>query len=278
MPQQLTIGAFASRSGLSISALRFYDRAGVLTPSAVDSANGYRIYDEGQLEAAILLRDLRRLEMPLPAIQTFLDGDSDTRRETLRAHLDVMTTRAREAEHVAAQIRARITTPEGPDPMTTMTVDAAALAEAIDQITPAASVDPELPLLQTVLVEAREGTLRLVATDRYRLAVRDLVARAGDAASFRAVVARAALERIRASLPESGVVEVRSDEHALVVGPDRDARRMPAMPAEFPPYEKLFVLDPEAHAVLVDRMALEEVLADSVGEALLRIRVRPGAP
>ena len=182
MPR-LTIGAFASRSGLSISALRFYDRAGLLTPSAVDPASGYRIYEEGQLEAATLVRDLRRLEMPLAAIQIFLTADAETREKCLGAHLEEMTSRVREAEHVATRLRALLTQPEGPNLMTTMIVDGAALAEAIDQIAPAASTDPELPLLQTVLLEAREGTFRLVATDRYRLAVRDLVARGGEGAS-----------------------------------------------------------------------------------------------
>ena len=272
MPR-LTIGAFASRSGLSISALRFYDGAGLLVPSDVDRATGYRIYDEDQLETAALIRDLRRLEMPIAAIHTFLAADGETRHKALRTHLDDLTSRVREAEQLAARLRARLTPrPEGPPPMTTMTVDAAALAEAIDQIGPAASTDPELPLLQTVLLEAREGTLRLVATDRYRLAVRDLVARAGEGASFRAVVARAALERVRKGLADEGQVDVTRSDHDVTVG---DAR-MPAMPAEFPPYEKLFVLDPAAHSVVADRASFAALLADVVGRDLLRLRLVPG--
>ncbi len=275
MPQ-LTIGVFASRSGLSVSALRFYDRAGLLIPAEVDPVSGYRIYEEQQLEAATLIRDLRRLEMPLAVIQTFLASDPETRRKTLRSHLAEMTSRVREAEHLATQLRARLTQPEGPHPMPTMLVDAAALAEAIDQIAPASSTDPEQPLLQTVLLEARDGTLRLVATDRYRLAVRDLVARGGEGASFKAVVARAALERIRATLADEGQVEVTKHDHAVVVGPDRPAGRMPVTPAEFPPYEKLFVLDPDAHSVIADRAALEELLSDVVGQDLLRLRLLSG--
>lgn len=275
MPR-LTIGAFASKCGLSVSALRFYDRAGLLVPSEVDPASGYRIYEDNQLETATLIRDLRRLEMPLAAIQTFLAADLETRNKTLAAHLEEMTTRVREAQHLATQLRARLTQPEGLNPMTTMIVDAAALAEAIGQVTPAASSDPELPLLQTVLLEAREGSLRLVATDRYRLAVRDLVARGGEDASFRAVVARAALERIRTTLAGEGQVEVTKHDHAVVVGADDTVGRMPAMPAEFPPYEKLFVLDPQAHSVIADRATLEELLSGAVGKDLLRLRLLDG--
>ena len=275
MPR-LTIGAFASRSGLSVSALRFYDGAGLLTPSDVDPASGYRIYDEQQLEVAALIRDLRRLEMPIAAIQTFLAADLETRQKTLRTHLDEMTSRVREAELLATQLRARLAHPEGLNEMTTMIVDAAALAEAIDQVAPAASVDPELPLLQTVLLEAREGSFRLVATDRYRLAVRDLVARGGEDASFRAVVARAALERIRTGLASEGPVEVTKHEHAVVVGPDADRGRMPAMAAEFPPYEKLFVLDPDAHSIVADRGQLAERFADAIGNDVLRLCLSAG--
>lgn len=275
MPR-LTIGAFAARSGLSVSALRFYDRAGVLVPADVDPASGYRIYEQDQLETATLIRDLRRLEMPLAAIETFLAADPETRQKALRAHLDEMTSRVREAEALATRLRARLHRPEGPNAMTTMIVDAAALAQAIDQIAPAASTDPELPLLQTVLLEARDGTFRLVATDRYRLAVRDLVARGGEGAAFRAIVARAALERIRPTLAREGHVEVTRHDHAVIVGPDEQKGRLPVMPAEFPPYEKLFVLDPDAHSIVADRAALTELLAGLVGHDLLRLRCRPG--
>ena len=275
MPQ-LTIGAFASRSGLSVSALRFYDRAGLLIPADVDPASGYRIYDEAQLETATLIRDLRRLEMPLAGIQMLLAADRPTRQQALAAHIQALSCRVREAQHLASQLWARLTDSEGPNPMTTMIVDAAALAEAIDQVTPAASRDPELPLLHTVLLEAREGSLRLVATDRYRLAVRDLVARGGEAASFRAVVACAALHRIRGTLPDEGHVEVTYGADAVFVGADRAAGRVPSMAAEFPPYEKLFVLDPDAHAAVVDRAALEDLLADAVGQDVVRLRLLGG--
>jgi DNA polymerase III sliding clamp (beta) subunit (PCNA family) len=67
-------------------------------------------------------------------------------------------------------------------------------------------------------------------------------------------------------------------DHAVVVGPESDiaAGRMPAMPAEFPPYEKLFVLDPDAHSVIADRAALEELLGDSLVHDLLRLRLLSG--
>jgi DNA polymerase-3 subunit beta len=52
--------------------------------------------------------------------------------------------------------------------------DGAALAAAIAQVTPAASRDDTLPMLTAVNVELDGTTMTLAATDRYRLAVRDL--------------------------------------------------------------------------------------------------------
>jgi DNA polymerase III subunit beta len=54
------------------------------------------------------------------------------------------------------------------------TADGGVLAAAIGQVTPAASRDDTLPLLTAVNVELAGETMTLAATDRYRLAVRDL--------------------------------------------------------------------------------------------------------
>jgi DNA polymerase III subunit beta len=65
--------------------------------------------------------------------------------------------------------------PELPDlPEVAGTADGGVLAAAIGQVTPAASRDDTLPMLTAVNVELDGATMTLAATDRYRLAVRDL--------------------------------------------------------------------------------------------------------
>jgi DNA polymerase-3 subunit beta len=65
--------------------------------------------------------------------------------------------------------------PELPDlPQLAGTADGGVLATAIGQVTPAASRDDTLPMLTAVNVELDGETMTLAATDRYRLAVRDL--------------------------------------------------------------------------------------------------------
>ena len=62
--------------------------------------------------------------------------------------------------------------PELPRPAGT--VDGGVFATAIGQVTPAASRDDTLPVITGVNVEIEGDTITLVATDRYRLAIREL--------------------------------------------------------------------------------------------------------
>ena len=65
--------------------------------------------------------------------------------------------------------------PELPDlPQLAGTADGGVLATAIGQVTPAASRDDTLPMLTAVNVEFDEAAITLAATDRYRLAVREM--------------------------------------------------------------------------------------------------------
>jgi DNA polymerase-3 subunit beta len=65
--------------------------------------------------------------------------------------------------------------PRLPEPVADgVTLDAGELAAALRQVVPAASGDDARPILTGVLVTAEADGLRLVATDSYRLAVRDL--------------------------------------------------------------------------------------------------------
>ena len=73
----LTIGVFARRSRLSPKALRLYDRLGILGPADVDEDSGYRRYTEDQLETARLVALLRRLDMPLSAVDELVSARAD---------------------------------------------------------------------------------------------------------------------------------------------------------------------------------------------------------
>jgi DNA-binding transcriptional MerR regulator len=73
--KEISIGEFARRSRLSLKALRLYDERGVLVPSRVDQASGYRYYDTAQLEEARLVVMLRQLQLPLATVKELLACD-----------------------------------------------------------------------------------------------------------------------------------------------------------------------------------------------------------
>jgi DNA-binding transcriptional MerR regulator len=73
--EEISIGEFARRSRLSLKALRLYDERGVLVPSRVDQASGYRYYDTAQLDEARLVVMLRQLQLPLAAVRELLACD-----------------------------------------------------------------------------------------------------------------------------------------------------------------------------------------------------------
>jgi len=79
----LTISQFADRSGLSASALRFYERKGLLTP-ARRWDNGYRAYSVAQVAEARFISSLRAAGISLSAIRDFLKRDTRAR-ETMLA-------------------------------------------------------------------------------------------------------------------------------------------------------------------------------------------------
>ncbi len=72
---EISIGEFARRSRLSLKALRLYDKRGVLVPSRVDHASGYRYYDTAQLDHARLVVMMRELQLPLKAVRELLGCD-----------------------------------------------------------------------------------------------------------------------------------------------------------------------------------------------------------
>lgn len=68
----MTIGEFSARCGLSAKVLRTYADLGVLVPTVIDPASGYRYYEASQLPHADIVALLRQAGVPVADIGRFL--------------------------------------------------------------------------------------------------------------------------------------------------------------------------------------------------------------
>ncbi|MFC9701428.1 MerR family transcriptional regulator [Streptomyces sp. NPDC056943] len=97
----LSIGEVARRSGLSVHALRFYEREGLFANPVRRLSNGRRIYQEEDLEWLAICTKLRSSGMSLAVIRQYVElarqgpGNEHERLRLLRRH----------ENHVEAQIR-----------------------------------------------------------------------------------------------------------------------------------------------------------------------------
>jgi DNA-binding transcriptional MerR regulator len=94
---RLSIGEVARRTGLSVHALRFYEREGLLASPVERSADGRRAYRERDLEWLDLCIKLRSSCMPLAAIRRYAElvregpGNEKERLDILRQHQQRVT-------------------------------------------------------------------------------------------------------------------------------------------------------------------------------------------
>lgn len=258
-----SIGEMARDSGLGVSALRFYDRAGVLVPAWVDPVSGYRWYEPEQLQEARLLARLRRSGMPLADIRLVLASwsgvDTDLVRKLLKAHLRRLEQGLSEARSEFSALRALLDHRE--NVMTSLriatvrlSIAAPELAAALDTVRFAASTDPELPMLGGVLFDIEGESLHVVTTDRYRMAVAQAGIAGHDGSRVQVIVPTPLADAMRALLDGEGPVRlsVDGDRVALEAGGRQAAGQ--CLDHDFPDYRRLL---PQA----VGRCVVVEVAA-----------------
>jgi DNA polymerase III subunit beta len=247
------IGDMARASGLSVSALRFYDGAGVLVPAEVDPVTGYRRYADGQLRAARLVAGLRRVGLPVAEI-TRAVKDPDCVREILDRHLRRLEDGLADAKRELSRIHALLDLEE--KLMTRVTLPAAALAASLDAVRFAASTAADLPALGGVLVETDGEALLIMATDRYRLASTRVPAGV-DGPPARYILPMAFVEAARPGLSGDGPVSLELDAGRVRLG----AAEAAPIDADFPDLRRVIGAGGEdRRAANVDVAALRDAL------------------
>ncbi|GIJ37428.1 hypothetical protein Vwe01_07530 [Micromonospora andamanensis] len=234
-----SIGELARATGLTVSALRFYDAAGVLVPARVDPATGYRWYADDQVAPARLVAGLRRVGLPVAEIARAVRAEPTVVHRLLDAHLARMADGLAEARREAALIR-RLLDDDRPPSATRLVLTGDELSAAVGAVRFAVGTDPALPGLAAVLFEVTEDGVRLVATDRHRLAVAAAGATVRGPA-VRALLPVAAVDRLRRLSDGAGTGDVRLTVVGRQVIADVSGHRlrMTTLAYEFPDYHAL---------------------------------------
>lgn len=79
----MKIGDLAKACGMSVSALRYYDSQGLLSPVYTDIFTGYRYYDESQIEICIKIGELKSAGFTLSEIKQILRSNNAAERSKL---------------------------------------------------------------------------------------------------------------------------------------------------------------------------------------------------
>ena len=97
MSAGLSIGQVAERTGLSVHALRFYEREGLLADPVRRESNGRRVYTEDDVEWLDMCIKFRSSGMPLDTIRRYTDlvrqgpGNEADRLALLKSHQDYVS-------------------------------------------------------------------------------------------------------------------------------------------------------------------------------------------
>jgi DNA polymerase III subunit beta len=250
------IGRMSRETGLTVSALRFYDGAGLLVPAHVDARTGYRSYASEQVLVARLVAVLRRVGMPIAGIREVLACRHDPAAidELLAGHLHRLEQGLVDARRELSSVRSLIEQEEQSVSPTTITVRGPALADALRAVRFAVGADPELPVLGGVLLDVTEEEVTLVATDRYRLAVSSAPVLTIDGPPVAAVVPAGFADRI----PDTETLAITVDGATITVRSGSEVLGAALIPDDFPDYRRLLVdtgrpvpVEPALRAALV---------------------------
>jgi DNA polymerase III subunit beta len=191
---QTVTRAASTRSAVqALSGVQLAATAGRIELRATDMEIGLRVPVEGDVarEGAVVLpgRLLVDVIRALPGAEVSLE---------LRATEQDVEIRSGSATFQIRTLRLEDFPPlPEPEPATRVQVPAAALVETIAKVARAASTDQARPVLTGIMVSASGDELRMVATDSYRLAVKETRLEQSLSGSFEANVPARAMQELQ---------------------------------------------------------------------------------
>lgn len=249
--------------------LRFYADCGLVLPRWTDPATGYRFYSSEQVDDVHVVRRLRDLGMPLIEVRELLTGAGHQSQQAIERRLAALEEewlRAQDSARVALALLQRRQPPR-------VRLSGSALAAALRRVGRAAAKDKEFPVLGGVLVQITADDLRIVATDRYRLAMQSL-AITGRAEPSVCVLPSCELPTIIRWAERCGELTMQSTDGRLhLFAHDGETINVQGLAERFPDYEAMFAGLPAATtSAVVPRVELLDLLEMS---AVTRLQFDP---
>lgn len=208
------------------------------------------------LPARLVTDIVRALE---PGAVSVVVGDDEAQIAAGRSQFVVRTLPAEEFPRV------------GEPPENAVSLEAPLFAEALRQVVPAAGHDDGRPILTGVLMAAEGGGLRLVATDSYRLAVRDVPGATVLREDQRVLVPSRSLGELARLLPGASEVTLRLGEREATFEVGAVRLSTVLIEGEFPNYRQLIPKDYPNRLVIA-----REPLLDAIRR--VRLLARDAAP
>lgn len=239
-----------------LSGLLLKAEAGTVSLSSFDYETSARleiaadIRDEGTiLVSGRLLADICR-SLPSAPVDVETDGNK------------VTLTCRRSSFHLATMPEAEY--PPLPSlPAVSGTVQGDAFAQAVSQVIIAASKDDTLPILTGVRMEIEDDLITLLATDRYRLAMREVPWKpATPGISTSALVKAKTLNEVAKTLGNSGDISLAlSDDDSRLIGFESGGRTTTSLlvDGDYPKIRSLFPESTPIHATVQTQELVEAV-------------------
>lgn len=233
----MPIGTFARIVGLTASALRFYDDAGILHPEHVDALTGYRYYSDSQVEPAQQLRQLRDIGMPLAEVTRFFNSDSTDSLRILDEHMSKVSAETAQLNETAARLKESLDT-DVAVPLGSLPGPVA--AAAVDQILTATVIYPDFPVLNWVRLVVEPDAVSLAATDRYRFATRTMVPSQRTSTSWTGTVSGTDLRDVVPAIRRSTMVALTAGDDLLHIRlADGRVHQCRLLDEEYPDFQRL---------------------------------------
>lgn len=114
MARTFSISEAASRVGVSVDALRYYERAGLMLGPVERAASGHRRYSERDVAWVVFLTKVRGTGMPIRELREYARlvragrGNEDRRLALLEGHRDVVLAQLEETRRNLEEVERKI--------------------------------------------------------------------------------------------------------------------------------------------------------------------------